>query len=82
MGTIKCPSVRVQGVGVHLVTSQAPWTMGVKVSRVVSRIRAFDQSGGVLGRLWADEHALALALHRISTTTTIANTTVYRSRVG
>ena len=64
--------------------------MGVEVSRVVKRIRTFDQSGGVLGRLWADEHALALALHPTSasasasksTTTTIANTTVYRSRVG
>ena len=42
--------------------------MGVKVSRVTSRIRAFDQSGGVLGRLWADEHALALALYPTSST--------------
>ena len=49
--------------------------MGVKVSRVVSRIRAFDQSGGVLGRLWADEHALALALHPTSATASIATAT-------
>jgi hypothetical protein len=42
------------------------------VSSVASRIRTFDQSGGVLGRLWADEHALDLAFDPTSASTTTA----------
>jgi len=51
---------------------------------VARSIGTLDQRGEMLGRLWADEHALALALHPTSASTATATTTaaVYRNRVG